>query len=119
MKTAAYLFLFLLIMIALGFIHSEVTSTPIPFLFQSYSINFILAAVALLLLSIGLKFKKENLATYYLITVALKLAVYFLFFHPKFRSDGVLTRSEFFVFFIPYALGLLAEIILLAKRTDK
>jgi len=50
------------------------------------------------------------------ITVALKLIVYFLFFHPQFQLDGTVTRNEFFMFFVPYALGLLAEIIFLARR---
>ena len=75
-----------------------------------------MAIVALLLLGIGMRKKEDNLANLYLITVALKWIVYFLFFHPQFQLDGTVTRNEFFMFFVPYALGLLAEIILLARR---
>ncbi len=108
---------FLLILIPLGFfIQMELFPESIQFLIYSYGVNFILATTSLFLLSWGINNKKENLATLYLISVALKLVVYFFYFHPKFEMDGILTRSEFFVFFVPYAIGLLLEIVFLARR---
>ena len=107
--------LFVLMILAL-FIHSKLLPIRTNFLFQSYSINTLLATIALILLSWGINSKKENLSSLYLLTVALKLSVYFLFFAPHFKIDGIITRPEFFIFFVPYAIGLLVEIILLARR---
>ena len=115
-KNATYT-VFFFITLGLAFtIHLQSLPNAKFFLIQSYSINAVLALAALLLLGFGMEKKKNNLANLYLITVAIKLIVYFLFFHPQFKLDGTVNRSEFFMFFIPYALGLLAEIILLARR---
>lgn len=46
---------------------------------------------------------------------AIKLACYFIVFYPVFKSDGKLTKPEFFTFFVPYALSLTLEIIYLVK----
>ena len=107
--------LFVLMTLAL-FIHSKLLPIRTGFLIQSYAINTLLATVALILLSWGINSKKENLSSLYLLTVALKLSVYFLFFAPHFKMDGIITRPEFFIFFVPYAIGLLVEIIVLARR---
>ena len=114
-KTLYIIPLFVLMILAL-FIHSKLLPIRTNFLFQSYSINTLLATIALILLSWGINSKKENLSSLYLLTVALKLSVYFLFFAPNFKIDGIITRPEFFIFFVPYAIGLLVEIIVLARR---
>ena len=98
------------------FLHLQLNPLAHTFLIQSYAINAFLACVALMLLVWGIDKKKSNLAVLYLLTVALKFSVYFIFFYPKFYEDGVLIRQEFFVFFVPYALGLFLEIVLLARR---
>jgi len=115
-KNIGYLFLFLMSLGVALQVHLKALPEYKYFLFQSYAINAVLALVALLLLGYGMHKKKTNLSLLYLITVALKLAVYFLFFHPQFQLDGMLSRKEFFVFFIPYALGLFSEVVLLARR---
>jgi len=97
-------------------IHLQLSPGFKSFLIRSYSVNAIMSIIALLLLGFGMQQKKNNLANLYLATVAMKLIVYFLYFHPQFHAEGSITRKEFFMFFIPYALGLLAEIILLARR---
>ena len=116
MKKNAFYIALLLILMPLGlFVKSEFNTTRIPFLWTSYGVNFVLATIALFLLGWGMHHKKENLTILYLITVALKLVVYFLYFHPKFEMDGVIMRSEFFIFFVPYAIGLFIEIVALAR----
>ena len=115
-KNSFYLLSFLLLLGLSFLIHVQVIPQARAFLVQSYTINALVALVALVLLNFGMEKKKNNLANLYLLTVALKLVVYFLFFHPRFRLDGTVTRLEFFMFFIPYALGLFAEIVVLARR---
>ena len=116
MRNSLYLILFLLVLIGVFILHLQFDSGIKIFLIQSYFINAIMAILALLLLSIGMQHKKNNLANLYLLTVAIKLVVYFLFFHPKFKLDGNILRKEFFIFFIPYSIGLLAEIVMLGRR---
>jgi hypothetical protein len=115
-KKSIYLISFLLVLGLSFSIHIQAIPQAKAFLIQSYTINAFLAVIALVLLNYGMEQKKGNLANLYLSTVALKLVVYFLFFHPRFQLDGRITRLEFFMFFIPYALGLFAEIVVLARR---
>ena len=117
MKKSVFYIVLLLILMPLGlFIQLELLPASSQFLIASYGINLVLAVIALFLLAWGIHHKKENLASLYLITVALKLIIYFFYFHPRFEMDGVLTRSEFFIFFTPYAIGLLMEIVVLTRR---
>ncbi len=107
----------LIVLMGVGFVfHLQFNPLAQTFLIQSYGINAAMVLVALIILGWGIDKKKSNLAVLYLITVALKFSTYFIFFHPKFHLDGILIRQEFFIFFIPYALGLLLEIILLARQ---
>jgi len=117
MKKPLYFLLSLSVLMSMGLLlHLKLNPLAHSFLVQSYGINTVLAAAALLLLFWGMDKKKNNLAVLFLLTVALKFCTYFIFFYPKFQADGILIRQEFFIFFVPYALGLLLEIILLARR---
>ena len=116
-KKSIQLLTALIVLMAFGYaVHYLYNPFVKTFLIQSYLINSFLAFIALVLLEWGIHKKKNNLALLYLATVALKFITYFLFFHPRFQLDGVLNRQEFFIFFAPYSLGLLFEIILLARR---
>ena len=39
----------------------------------------------------------------------LKFLLFFLFFYPEFKSDGVIDQGEFASFFVPYFLALIVE----------
>lgn len=117
MKKESGLFLVFLLFMGLGgFFHTQLLPLEDRFIILSYSVNTLLTTAALLLLGWGIHKKKSDLTILYLLTVALKLGVYFLFFYPQFQEDGDLLRQEFFIFFTPYAMGLLSEIILLVRR---
>ena len=117
MKKSLSFIISLLVLMGVGLVfHLQFNPLAQTFLIQSYGINAVLALVALILLGRGIDKKKSNLTVLYLFTVALKFSTYFIFFNPKFHLDGILIRQEFLIFFIPYALGLVLEIILLARR---
>ena len=97
-------------------VHLEFIFNKKEFLIKSYIINILIAIVSLILLGIGLHKKKYNLTSIYLLTVVIKLFVYFIYFDPKFRSDKIVTKEEFLMFFIPYLLCLCSEIYLLSRR---
>ena len=110
-----FIFFGIILLFSFG-IHIQFVTNSLFFLIQSYLINTLMASFALIILDYGLEKKKNNLANLYLLSVLIKLLAYFLFFHPKFKLDGNVNHKEFFIFFVPYALGLLSEIFLLAKR---
>ena len=97
-------------------LHIQFNLSEKLFLFQSYSINIIMAVLALLLMDWGIRKKTSNLAFIYLLTISIKLATYIFFFYPKFNLDGELDRQEFFIFFAPYILALILEINFLARK---
>lgn len=97
-------------------VHLEFISSQKDFLIKSYIVNILIAIVSLILLGLGIHKKKYNLTSIYLLTVVIKLFVYFLYFDPKFRSDKIVTKEEFLIFFVPYLLCLCSEIYLLSRR---
>ena len=115
-KTLLYLTFLIVFMAGVFLIHLQTFPTARPFLINSYIINAFLAIVSLTVLGWGMYNRKSNLALLYMVTVFLKLGVYFMYFRPVFERDGVLTRNEFFVFFVPYAVGLFVEIVYLIRR---
>ena len=98
-------------------LHFKFFEVEKAFLVKSYIINTILSAIAIYSLNYGIK-KKSNLTNIYLCTVALKLIIYFLIFHPELKADGFISKEKFLVFFVPYLLGLISEILILTKSFD-
>ena len=97
-------------------VHIEFISSQKDFLIKSYIVNIIIAIVSLIVLGLGIQKRKNNLTSIYLLTVIIKLFVYFFYFDPKFRSDKIVTKEEFLIFFVPYLLCLCSEIYLLSRR---
>ena len=116
MRYALYFILLLFTFISVFAIHLKFLPEFKHFLIQSYLVNILMALLALFFLSYGIHKNNKNLSSLYLLTIALKLILYFLFFYPKFRLDGNILKKEFLIFFIPYSLGLITEIFLLARR---
>ncbi len=85
----------------------------------SYVFNFFIAVV----IFAGLVFLKKNneqiLGFIFMGGSGVKFACFFIFFYPLYKNDGDMSRVEFFVFFIPYAIALLLEVIFLAKLLKK
>ena len=97
-------------------VHLQFVSSQKDFLIKSYIVNILIAIVSLILLGLGINKRKYNLTSIYLLTVVVKLFVYFFYFDPKFRSDKIVTKEEFLIFFVPYLLCLCSEIYLLSRR---
>ncbi|QBA65428.1 DUF6168 family protein [Muriicola soli] len=88
-------------------------------LLLSYLLNLILAAVIFLILfSLRKKFKNQ-IGFLYMGGSLLKFLVFFVVFYPEYRSDDLLTKSEFAAFFIPYLLCLILETVYTAKILQK
>lgn len=78
-------------------------------LLAAYLANVLLAISILVLLLKAPDRFRGVLGFLFLAGSLLKFAVYFTFFYPVYKADDLLTRPEFFSFFIPYAVCLLFE----------
>ncbi len=80
-----------------------------------YGINFFLALLIYLTLLRMAQDQSRYIGFAFLIGSALKFMAYFLIFEPLFKQDGDLSRIEFFLFFTPYLVSLVAETLALVK----
>ncbi|NNJ88369.1 MAG: hypothetical protein HKP53_03120 [Eudoraea sp.] len=87
-------------------------------LLLSYLLNFVLAlAIFLALYALRIKLKNQ-IGFLYMGGSMLKFLIFFLVFYPGYRADGIVTKSEFAAFFIPYLLCLILETIYTAKMLN-
>ena len=78
----------------------------LPFL---YAIN---ASIAILVYWIFFLLRNNNkgyLGYYFLLGTFIKFFIFFIFVLPIFKDDNIVSRTEFFTFFIPYFLSLMVE----------
>ena len=73
-----------------------------------YAIN---ASIAILVYWIVflLRNNKGYLGYYFLLGTFIKFFIFFIFVLPIFKDDNIVSRTEFFTFFIPYFLSLMVE----------
>lgn len=84
----------------------------------SYVINFILAAIVLLVIEKTMQKKSAQAGFIFMAGSGLKFLVFFLVFYPSYRADGEMKMIEFITFFIPYALSLIADVLYLSKQLN-
>ena len=84
-------------------------------IYLSYLVNFLLAT-AIFLALFGLRRRyKNHIGFLYMGGSLLKFLVFFLLFYPAYRADGIVSKSEFGAFFIPYLICLVMETVFTAK----
>lgn len=80
-------------------------------LFQrSYLGNFIITSIVYFVLLFLKEKQSKNLGFVFLFTSFLKFIFFYGALYPSFNQDGIISRTEFFVFFIPYAVSLIFEV---------
>lgn len=85
------------------------------FIILSYGFNFAYVMVEVWFLQKRRQKPNANLGAAYLGLSMAKFIVFFSLFLPLFKLDGATDRFEFFGFFIPYAISLLAGTVFLIK----
>lgn len=111
----AIILLFLSLYIHSGFITVQDKSAMI----QSYSINLILGIIVFVVIEIYKKTQTNILGFIFLAGSLLKFLIYFVYIYPLLIETGELTKPKFFVFFIPYSICLVVEIIFLVRLLNK
>ena len=81
----------------------------------SYIFNFLYVLTEVWFLQKWQKKDNANLGSIYLGLSMFKFLIFFALFIPLFRRDGVMDHFEFFGFFIPYSISLLAGTVFLIQ----
>ncbi len=119
-KSLAFLFQVVVALIATGIVHYAALfawewPVVIPDLAIAYLLNLALAVgIYLAMLQFAAQ-KSSYLGFLFLFGSALKFAAYFIILEPIFKRDGSLSKVEFFYFFVPYLVCLIAETFALLK----
>ena len=109
-----------MLLVFTGFLHwlflSATERIPdLRLLMISYWLNFLMAGLIYwAMLYLALK-QNKYLGFIFLWGSALKFAVYFVVLQPIYLQDGGVSRAEFFYFFIPYLIALIAETAAVVK----
>lgn len=85
----------------------------------AYVVNTGLAIVVFMMLYVFRNKFKNQLGFLFLGGSMLKFILFFLLFYTSYKLDGEISRTEFFAFFMPYALTLIIEIFSLSKWLNK
>jgi hypothetical protein len=85
----------------------------------SYSINIVSAIIIFLLLFVLRHKFKNQLGFIFLFGSVIKFGLFLLVLYRPFYSDGIISKSEFFAFFIPYFFTHTIEIFSLSKWLNK
>ncbi len=86
---------------------------------SSYVVNVLLAEIILVAAFKAPEKFTTSLGFLFLAGSAIKFAVFFIFFMPGYKADGILQKLEFFTFFIPYILCLIVETTLLVRHLNR
>jgi len=116
-------FLFLVISIVFAIHISILHFKNIPLfadrIIMAYVINFILAIIIYaVMLLLKTKFHSQ-LGFVFMFGSFLKFIVFFIAFYPFYKLDGVISKTEFAAFFIPYVFCLIIETTSLSKWLNK
>lgn len=85
---------------------------------QAYFLNVLLAIVIFSILFLFRVRWKDQIGFLFLGGSLLKFLFFFIFFYPKYNSDGQMETMEFSSFFIPYLVCLLLETLYTAKMLN-
>lgn len=77
----------------------------------AFTLNTVLAILIVAAMVLLKKRIKDQLAYVFMGGSFLKFAYFFIFFYPAFNQDGHISKTEFFSFFIPYAVCLVSETV--------
>ena len=84
-------------------------------MYKSYGVNLILGIIVFVVIEFLKKSHTNILGFIFLAGSLFKFLVYFVFIYPLLIETGELTKPKFFIFFIPYSICLVLEIIFLVR----
>jgi hypothetical protein len=85
----------------------------------SYFGNFVITGVVFFVIILLQKTQAKKLGFVFLFTSLFKFAFFYFLLYPSFMSDLVVSKLEFFSFFIPYSVSLTLEVTALVKALNQ
>ena len=119
-KSLSFLFQVVVALISAGIVHYAALyawewPAVVPDMVIAYLLNLALAVgIYMAMLQFAAR-KSSYLGFLFLFGSALKFAAYFIILEPIFKRDASLSKVEFFYFFVPYLICLVAETFALVK----
>lgn len=86
---------------------------------RSYLVNGLLASLIFIILFLLKEKLKNQIGFLFIAGSLLKFIVFFIFFYPIYRQDGVMEKVEFYAFFVPYLIALFIETFYIFKMLKK
>ena len=113
--------LFFLIAALLQFLAYQLLGITISetFVLPSYALQGIMGLLSLWILLRTAQTFQQQVAFIFMGLSFLKFGLYFIFFHPYLKADGLLTFIEKIDVIIPYFMALALETVLGVQRLDK
>ena len=102
-----HLLLFSILVISF-FIHKYSIDNSEHLLFL-YAVNALIAIFVFWTVFLFRRNSKGYLGYYFLLGTFIKFLIFFIFVLPIFKDDNIVSKTEFFTFFIPYFLSLIVE----------
>lgn len=85
----------------------------------AYSVNFVLA-IGIFIGLYKLRIKHEHILGFVFMAGSfVKFTVFFIFFYPTYRIDGIINKLETTSFLVPYMVCLIVETFFLSKLLNK
>ena len=98
----------LFFVLGVSFFFHKCSIDNIDYLSFLYAINASIAIFVYWIVFL-LRNNKGYLGYYFLLGTLIKFFVFFIFVLPIFKDDNIVSKTEFFTFFIPYFLSLMVE----------
>jgi F0F1-type ATP synthase assembly protein I len=86
---------------------------------EAYAINLVIAIVVYLVLFLLREKFKNQIGFLFILGSFFKFGLFFVIFHPAYKADDLISKPEFFAFFVPYILTLVVEVFSLSKWLNK
>lgn len=84
----------------------------------SYSVHLIFSLISFFFLSKFGESKGEYLGYALLVLTMVKFAIYFAGFRWFFMQDDIVSKLEYSIFFIPYLIALIVEVLFIARSLN-
>lgn len=111
-----FLFTSLILLSITFYIHSRFISVlDETTMYKSYVVNLMLGIIVFVVIEFLKKSQTNIIGFIFLAGSMFKFLVYFIYIYPLLVESGELTKPKFFVFFIPYSICLIVEIIFLVR----
>lgn len=112
-------FLVLAFLLQIGYLHYQNLPLFANKIIAAYVVNFVLA-VSMYFTLFFLQYKyTSQLGFIFMAGSFVKFILFFVFFYPSYKQDGLLSSLEFGAFFIPYAISLVFETLGIIKFLKK